>query len=105
MEQQQRGARCGARFSLRRIDRASRRAGIALCWSHATAIALTAVEAIFRTGTGWWVISWALTAALLVIWALLRAAQKGLLRSAADSEGKEPDPCWPHEPPHYDRAA
>ncbi|MET8841166.1 hypothetical protein ABZW67_13860 [Streptomyces rubiginosohelvolus] len=105
MEQQQCGARRGARFSLRRIDRATRRAGIALCWSHATAIALTAAEAIFRTGTGWWVISWVLTAALLVIWALLRAAQKGLLRRSAGSEGKEPDPCSPEEPPHYDRAA
>ncbi|MEU0620417.1 hypothetical protein ABZ329_06065 [Streptomyces rubiginosohelvolus] len=105
MEQQQCGARRGARFGLRRIDRATRRAGIALCWSHATAIALTAAEAIFRTATGWWVISWALTATLLVIWVLLRAAQKGLLRRGAGSEGKEPDPCSPEEPPHYDRAA
>ncbi|MGW3331090.1 hypothetical protein ACWDF9_11155 [Streptomyces rubiginosohelvolus] len=101
MEQQQHGARSG----LRRIDRTTRRVGIALCWSHAIAIALTAAEAILRTATGWWVISWALTAALLAIWALLRAAQKGLLRRAAGSEGKEPDPCWPDDPPHYDRAA
>ncbi|MGW4628467.1 hypothetical protein [Streptomyces rubiginosohelvolus] len=105
MEQQQRGARRGARFSLRRIDRATRRAGIALCWSHATAIALTAAEAIFRTGTDWWVVSWVLTAALLVVWAMLRAAQKALLRGAASSEGGETDPCSPEEPPHYDRAA
>ncbi|OKI70261.1 hypothetical protein AMK14_13790 [Streptomyces sp. TSRI0445] len=101
MEQQQRGARSG----LRRIDRITRRVGIALCWSHAIAIALTAAEAILRTAAGWWVISWVLTAALLLIWAMLRAAQKGLLRRAAGSEGREPDPCWPEEPPHYDRAA
>ncbi|MEU7328386.1 hypothetical protein [Streptomyces parvus] len=101
MEQQQ----CGARSGLRRIDHITRRVGIALCWSHAIAIALTAAEAILRTGTGWWVVSWVLTTALLLIWAILRAAQKGLLRRAAGSEGKEPDPCWPDEPPHYDRAA
>ncbi|MGW4837535.1 hypothetical protein [Streptomyces globisporus] len=105
MEQHQRGARCGARFSRRRIDRATRRAGSALCWSHATAIALTAADAIFRTGTDWWVISWVLTAALLVIWALFRAAQKALLQEAASSGGGETDPCSPEEPPLYDRAA
>lgn len=101
MEQQQ----CGARSGLRRIDRTTRRVGIALCWSHATAIALTAAEAIIRTAAGWWVISWVLTVALLLIWAMLRAAQKGLLRRAAGSEGREPDPCSPEEPPLYDRAA
>ncbi|MGW8489964.1 hypothetical protein [Streptomyces sp. NPDC055886] len=105
MEQQQRGARCGARSGLRRIDRATRWAGIALCWSHATAIALTAAEAVFRTDADWWVISWALTAASLVVWALLRAAQKRLLRRAASSEDGEADPCSPEEPPLYDRAA
>ncbi|MET8882246.1 hypothetical protein [Streptomyces rubiginosohelvolus] len=101
MEQQQ----CGARSGLRRIDRITRKVGIALCWSHAIAIALTAAEAILRTATSWWVISWALTAALLVIWVLLRAAQKGLLRGAASTAGREADPCSPEEPPHYDRAA
>ncbi|ALU93624.1 hypothetical protein WQO_09785 [Streptomyces globisporus C-1027] len=101
MEQQQRGARSG----LRRIDRTASRVGIALCWSHAIAIALTAAEAMVRTATSWWVISWALTAALFVIWVPLRATQKGLLRRVAGSEGKEPDPCSPEEPPHYDRAA
>ncbi|MBK3531258.1 hypothetical protein JHN61_22745 [Streptomyces sp. MBT67] len=101
MEQHQRGAR----FGLRRIDHATRWAGIALCWSHATAIALTATGAILRTAADWWVVAWALTAALLISWALLRAAQKGLLRRAVGSGGGEAHPCSPEEPADYDRAA
>lgn len=101
MEQHQ----CGARPGLRRIDRATRWAGMALCWSHATAITLTAIEAILRTAANWWAAAWALTAVLLISWALLRAAQKGLLRGTVDSEGGETYPCSPEEPADYDRAA
>ncbi len=78
---------------------------MALCWSHATAIALTATEAILRTDTYWWAFTWALTAALLIFWALLRAAQKGLLRGTVGSGGGEGHPCSPEEPADYDRAA
>ncbi|MGW3334240.1 hypothetical protein ACWDF9_27270 [Streptomyces rubiginosohelvolus] len=101
MEQHQRGARSG----LRRIDRATRWTGMTLCWSHATAIALTATEAILRTAANWWVVAWGLTAALLIAWALLRAAQKRLLRGAVVSGGGEGHPCSPEEPADYDHAA
>ncbi|MGW8487420.1 hypothetical protein [Streptomyces sp. NPDC055886] len=101
MEQQQRRARTG----FRRIDRATRCAGILLCWAHATAMALTAAEAVRDTTTGWWAVSWALTATIFVAWALLRAAQKRLSRTNACNEDEENSPCSPGEPTHYDRAA
>ncbi|MFH9125759.1 hypothetical protein [Streptomyces globisporus] len=101
MEQQQRRVRTG----FRRIDRATRWAGILLCWAHATAMTLTAAEAVRDTTTDWWAVSWALTATLFIAWALLRAAQKKLSRTSACKEDEESGPCWPEDPPQYDRAA
>lgn len=61
-------------------DRTVRLAGVLLCWAHATAIALTGVTAAVRPAAPWWDAvwtgSWALTGALLIAWALLRAEQK-----------------------------
>lgn len=95
----------GARPGFRRIDRATRRAGITLCWAHATAMALTAAEALRDTGTAWWALSWGLTAALFTAWALLRALQKKLSRKGACGKDGEAGPCSPEEPTSYDRAA
>ncbi|MFI6143662.1 hypothetical protein ACIBCC_36415 [Streptomyces griseus] len=58
------------------IDRATRWAGILLCWAHAVAMALTAAEAMLRSATNWWTVT--------------------------DEQG---DPSSPEEPTHYDRAA
>ncbi|MFJ1800713.1 hypothetical protein [Streptomyces sp. NPDC088180] len=68
-------------------------------------MALTAAEAMLRSATNWWAVTWAATAALFITWSLLRAAQKKLLRRAADDEGGQGDPSSPEEPTHYDRAA
>ncbi|MET9708358.1 hypothetical protein [Streptomyces griseus] len=87
------------------IDRATRWAGILLCWAHAVAMALTAAEAMLRSATNWWAVTWAATAVLLITWAFLRAAQKKFLRRAADYEDEQGDPSSPEEPTHYDRAA
>ncbi len=95
----------GARLGLRRIDRATRWVGILLCWAHAAAMALTAAEAVLRSTAGWWTVAWAVTAALFVTWALLRAAQKRLLRLADGGESGGADPCCPEESTCYDRAA
>ncbi|MFH9697428.1 hypothetical protein [Streptomyces globisporus] len=66
---------------------------------------LTAAEAVRDTTTDWWAVSWALTATLFIAWALLRAAQKKLSRTSACKEDEESGPCWPEDPPQYDRAA
>ncbi|MFI5940607.1 hypothetical protein ACIBCB_10150 [Streptomyces uncialis] len=87
------------------IDRATRWAGVLLCWAHAAAMALTAAEAMLRSATDWWVVTWAATAVLFITWALLRAAQKRLLRRAASGEDGQDDPSSPEESTHYDRAA
>lgn len=85
----------GARLDLRGIDRATRWAGVLLCWAHATAMALTAAEAVLRSTAGWWAVAWAVTAALFVTWVLLRAFQKGPLRLADDSESGGSRPLLP----------
>ncbi|MEU5289290.1 hypothetical protein N7925_35785 [Streptomyces sp. CA-278952] len=68
-------------------------------------MALTAAEAMLRSPTNWWAVTWAATATLFITWALLRAAQKKLLRRAAEDEDGQGDPSSPEEPTHYDRAA
>ncbi|MFF3531446.1 hypothetical protein ACFYX5_32695 [Streptomyces rubiginosohelvolus] len=95
----------GARPGFRRIDRASRWAGILLCWAHATAMALTVVEAMRDTATRWWAVSWVLVTTVFAAWALLRAMQKKQPRESACCEGGEAGPCLPEETNHYDRAA
>lgn len=95
-----------ARPGRRRIDRATRWAGVLLCWAHGTAMVLTVTEAAIRPTAGWWAVTWALTAALFITWTLLRAAQKRFLRRIAGTEGEGgEDPRFPEEPTHYDRAA
>ncbi|MFG2595266.1 hypothetical protein [Streptomyces sp. NPDC048462] len=90
------------RPSFRRINRATRLTGTLLCWAHATAMALTAIELLLQPSTSrWttaWIGSWTLTGALLIAWALLRAAQKQRLHQIAQSDDT-------HDGPTYDRAA
>lgn len=93
------------RAGFRAVDHATRWAGILLCWAHAAAMVLTAAEAMLGPTSGWWVVTWALTAVLFIAWALLRLAQKRLHRPTAGAECGDADPCCPEEPLHYDRAA
>ncbi|MFI2215043.1 hypothetical protein [Streptomyces sp. NPDC020141] len=92
------------------MNRATRWAGTSLCCAHAAAMAATAAEVLLEPTPSWWswarTASWALTGALLIAWALLRAAQKrrlrGLTRSEDDDDfGDE----FPEEPTRYDQAA
>lgn len=65
----------------------TRRAGQLLCWAHAFAMTLTAVEAFTHpTATWWppvWPTAWALTAAALACWLTLRTREK----RRADADG------------------
>ncbi|WP_328584352.1 hypothetical protein [Streptomyces sp. NBC_00370] len=59
---------------------ATRRAGQLLCWAHAFAMTLTAVEAVTHPTAAWWPpvwpTAWALTAAALACWLTLRTIEK-----------------------------
>ncbi|MFJ6659833.1 hypothetical protein ACIQNG_26290 [Streptomyces sp. NPDC091377] len=96
-----------ARPGFRRINRATRWAGTVLCWTHATAMLLTATEVLLRPSADWWPITWSTawstTGALLIVWAILRTSQKQRLRQIAQPEGA--DGASPENGPVYDQAA
>ncbi|MFG2600756.1 hypothetical protein [Streptomyces sp. NPDC048445] len=83
-----------AKPSFRRINRATRLTGTLLCWTHATAMALTGAEILLQPSpsrwTAAWIGSWALTGALLIVWALLRTAQKQRLHQITQPEDDDP---------------
>lgn len=96
------------------LKRAVRRSGQALCWIHASAMALTAVEALAHPSSAWWSYlwptAWALAAAALVTWLALRAAEKCRTLPAADvgdpGEGdQDPDGDATESRSGYDHAA